>query len=256
MQKNNPEHGDIEADEAAAVPYRGAPLAAADWSALPDYLVHTYWWAYLHPLGIRVFERQWLVNAILWGNYRRLRDAALAELPSGTGSRVLQLACVYGDLTERLLDRLGPDGQLDVVDVAPAQLDNLRRKLAPTPRMRLFCQDSTRLQFDSGGFDSVLLFFLLHEQPHEARANTLRQALRVLRPGGRLVVVDYHRAGRWNPVGYLMAPVFAFLEPFAAELCGQDIRDGLPADAGIQELSRRTYFGGLYQKVVFQKPPK
>ena len=44
---------------------------------IPRYLQDVYWWAYVHPNAVRVFERQWLVNAILWGNYARLRDAAL-----------------------------------------------------------------------------------------------------------------------------------------------------------------------------------
>ena len=48
--------------------------------SLPRYLEDIYWWAYLHPRAVRIFERQWLVNLILWGNYARLRDAALAEL--------------------------------------------------------------------------------------------------------------------------------------------------------------------------------
>ena len=47
---------------------------------IPGYLNAHYWWAYIHPRAVQVFERQWLVNLILFGNYARLRDAALAEL--------------------------------------------------------------------------------------------------------------------------------------------------------------------------------
>ena len=48
--------------------------------AVPGYLEKVYWWAYVHPGAVRVFERQWLVNAILWGNFARLRDAVVEEL--------------------------------------------------------------------------------------------------------------------------------------------------------------------------------
>ncbi|MEN8175018.1 MAG: rhodoquinone biosynthesis methyltransferase RquA [Pseudomonadota bacterium] len=221
--------------------------------ALPEYLVRIYSWAYLHPLGIRVFERQWLVNWILWGNFRRLRNAALNEVSGEACSRVLQVACVYGDFSEHLLARLGPASRLDVVDVAPAQLRNLSRKLAPSSKLYLHRQDSTRLKFDDDGFDTVVLFFLLHEQPAVAKRQSLAQALRVLKPGGRLVVVDYHKASRFNPVGHLMAPVFATLEPFAAELCEREIPDWAPASAGARMLSKETFFGGLYQKVVLTR---
>src|SRR5215813_3062630 len=57
-----------------------APIGpAASSLPVPSYLQEIYWWAYVHPWAVRVFEREWLVNLILLGNYARLRDAALAE---------------------------------------------------------------------------------------------------------------------------------------------------------------------------------
>ena len=49
-------------------------------ASVPDYLSTHYWWAYIHPKAVKLFERQWLVNLILCGNYVRLRDAALAAM--------------------------------------------------------------------------------------------------------------------------------------------------------------------------------
>jgi hypothetical protein len=51
-------------------------------AAVPEYISAHYWWAYIHPRAIKVFERQWLINLILWGNYARLRDTALKEMAS------------------------------------------------------------------------------------------------------------------------------------------------------------------------------
>ena len=48
---------------------------------VPRYLEQVYWWAYVHPKAVHVFEREWLVNAILFNNYGRLRDAAPAPKP-------------------------------------------------------------------------------------------------------------------------------------------------------------------------------
>src|SRR5215475_6975435 len=102
---------------------------------IPAYLQTHYWWAYIHPVGVRLFERQWLVNLILWGNYARLSAAALKELGETLPGRTLQVACVYGDLTGRIGRRAAAGGgTLDVVDVLPIQLQNLRDKLpAETP---------------------------------------------------------------------------------------------------------------------------
>ena len=63
-------------------------------ATVPDYLTAHYWWAYIHPKAVKVFERQWLVNFILWGNYARLRDAALAELGEVLPGSTLQVACL------------------------------------------------------------------------------------------------------------------------------------------------------------------
>src|ERR1700719_2240013 len=96
-------------------------------NTVPYYLTAHYRWAYVHPMAVKLFERQWLVNLILWGNYARLRDAALAELGESLSGNTLQVACVYGDLTNRLsgaAERAG--GLVDVVDVLPVQLRNLR----------------------------------------------------------------------------------------------------------------------------------
>ena len=107
--------------------------SAASAVAIPEYLARVYWWAYVHPAAVRLFEREWLVNLILWGNFGRLRDAAIDALGPMQG-RSLQIACVYGDLTARLLRKIPDGGTLDVVDVLPVQLQNLARKLPPAPR--------------------------------------------------------------------------------------------------------------------------
>jgi ubiquinone/menaquinone biosynthesis C-methylase UbiE len=210
----------------AAGPAFGYPVTVP----LPAYLEQTYWWAYLHPHGVRFFERQWLVNLILWGNYHQLRDAALAELDATVTGSVLQVACVYGDFTDRLAERLAGGGQLDVIDVAPVQLDNLQRKIGTRRGVSLHHRDSTKLGFPDASYDYVVLFFLLHEQPDPVRVRTLAEALRVVRPGGKAIFVDYHRPDRTNPFRYLMKPVLTLLEPYALDLWQGEIVDWLGSD--------------------------
>lgn len=222
--------------------------------AIPDYLEKVYWWAYLHPAAVRLFERNWLVNLILWGNFRRLRDAALDALGPRIADRVLQVACVYGDFTPRLAARLEAGGSLDVIDVAPIQLANLRRKLPPERRLRLHRQDAAALRFADASFDSTLLFFLLHEQPAEVRRATLAEALRVTRPGGRVVIVDYHRPRRRHPLHYPMRLILQTLEPFALDLWRHDIAEWLPAGLAPDGIVKTTCFGGLYQQLVIRRP--
>src|SRR3974390_2268993 len=80
----------------------GSSSSRMDRDTVPAYLQAYYWWAYVHPCAVKVFERQWLVNLILWGNYARLRDAALAEFGQSLSGKTLQVACAYGNLTNHL----------------------------------------------------------------------------------------------------------------------------------------------------------
>ena len=216
---------------------------------IPRYLKETYWWAYLHPKGIRIFERQWLVNLILWGNYRHLSKEALAEINDHFQGNMLQLACVYGDLTERLASKLSLKGQLDLVDISEAQLDNAMSKLGQRQNIRLIQQDTSSLNLPDDKYDVTLLFFLLHEQPENVRLSTLEEAIRLTRKGGKIVIVDYHRAFRWNPLRYVMKGVFRWLEPFAERFTSTEISDTLPVNQ-VASINKQVYFGGLYQKVT------
>lgn len=220
--------------------------------AIPRYLQDTYWWAYVHPRAVEFFDRHFLVNLILFGNYRRLRDAALASLGGLLPGRTLQVACVYGDFTQRVAERIQPRGGLDVVDVLPIQLDNLRRKLPPGSPISLFQRDSSDLGFADDLYDQAIVFFLLHEQPEEVRRGTLREVMRVVRPGGRVVVVDYHLPHRLNPLRYFMRPLLKRLEPFALDLWAADVTKWLPEDIAPERISKSTSFGGLYQQLVIR----
>ena len=221
-------------------------------ASIPPYLEQHYWWAYVHPNAVQVLEREWLVNLILFGNYGRLRDLALNALGEVVSGRTLQVACVYGNLTARLLARMTRDGALDVVDILPIQLQNLARKIPSDPRMSVIQSDSSALGFANASHDQALLFFLLHEQPDSTRRHTLRETLRVVKPGGRVVIVDYHRPHAWHPLRPLMKRVFSHLEPFAQDLWAQPLEAFLPTDFPPHHIHRTLVWGGLYQVVVLE----
>jgi ubiquinone/menaquinone biosynthesis C-methylase UbiE len=223
----------------------------AEGHAVPHYLRAHYWWAYIHPKAVRLFERQWLVNLILWGNYAQLRDVALAELGDSLPGRTLQVACVYGDLTSRLCRQVASGGgAIDIVDVLPIQLENLRAKLPRDAPTRMFAMDSSDMNLPDASYDRALVFFLLHEQPRDYREGTLRELLRVVRPGGKILIVDYAMPVWWHPLRYLWRPVLARLEPFALDLWREEIADSLPPLQAGTTLQKQSFFGGLYQKVV------
>ncbi len=220
---------------------------------VPKYLEETYWWAYVHPNAVQVFERQWLVNLILWGNFARLRDSALAEFGDQLDGQTLQVACVYGDFSQKIASKLTPEGELHIVDIAPVQLENVSKKTKNYENVILHHQDSTSMRFEDESFDNVVVFFLLHEQPEAVRAKTVKEAMRVVKPGGKVVFVDYHRPHKLNPFRYIMIPILKMLEPFALDVWKKEIIEWVPFNMRPTKITKETSFGGLYQKVVMTK---
>jgi hypothetical protein len=212
---------------------------------VPGYLRDTYTWAYLTGLGTRLFDRQAVVNAILWGNAGRLIRWAVREVAAG--HRVLQPAAVYGSFSRHLAEAVGPHGRLEVSDVAPIQVALTRRKLADLPQVEVLRADAATP--GRGPYDTVVCFFLVHEVPEDVKGRIVDALLGSVAVGGKVVFVDYHRPRALHPLRPVMAGVFALLEPFAKVLWHRDIRSYATAPDAFA-WRKETLFGGLYQKVT------
>jgi len=215
---------------------------------IPDYLREVYAWAYLDPRNSRWLDRQAIVEVILWGNAGRLASQVLAEIRPGT--RVLQLAAVYGNFSCRLARQVGADGELVVADIAPRQVDLTRRKLAGIDGARVERRDAC--EADPAAYDAVVCFFLLHEVPDDVKRRVVGAALASVAAGGKAIFVDYHRPRAWHPARPVVSAVFALLEPFARTLWQREIADFAGVVGDGYRWTQRTLFGDLYQVVVAQ----
>jgi ubiquinone/menaquinone biosynthesis C-methylase UbiE len=82
------------------------------------------------------------------------------------------------------------------------------------------------------------------------RKQTIAEALRVVKPGGKLVIVDYHRPAYLHPLRHLLQPVLRVLEPYALDLWDHEIGKWLPSLLRPTQVRKTTFYGGLYQKLV------
>jgi hypothetical protein len=73
-----------------------------------------------------------------------------------------------------------------------------------------------------------------------------------VKPGGRVVFIDYHMPHPWHPLKWLLSFVLDTLEPFAKALWNHEIAEFASGSEGYS-WRKKTYFGGLYQKVVAQR---
>ena len=216
-----------------------------DTPVIPEYLYKTYYWAYLNPRNVKLLDRDWVVRTILWQQHNRLTQAATAEIEPGQD--VMQTACVYGDFSTVLAEHVGASGSLDIFDVAEVQVRHCRRKLAAYPFATVKHQDILHVRDES--YDVVCCYFLMHEMPDDYRHGVARALLDTVRPGGKLVFVDYHKPHWAHPLKLITSIVFDTLEPYAKGLWQNQLADFTANDQRFT-WRKETYFGGLFQKVV------
>lgn len=108
------------------------------------------------------------------------------------GDRVLDVGCGTGTQTIVARRRSRPGGSVVGVDVSPKMLGVARRKARRAGLDITFRQaDAATLPFEDERFDVVTMMTVMHMVPESERRLALREVTRVLRPGGRLLLVDY-----------------------------------------------------------------
>lgn len=217
-------------------------------ATLPEYLQDTYTWAYLNPKTVPFLSSAPVVSAILWGNASRLIRMTTDEITPG--ETVLQAAAVYGKFSTLLAEAVGDKGRLDVIDVAPIQVETARKRVEGMVQAKVRLGDASIVQTVS--YDTVVCFFLLHEVPDDVKVKIVNAMLESTRPGGKIVFVDYHEPSKFHPLRPLMSKIFDWLEPFAKGLWGLEIME-MAENTDNLSWTKETIFGGLYQKIVVQK---
>jgi ubiquinone/menaquinone biosynthesis C-methylase UbiE len=135
-----------------------------------------------------------LVNILALGKGRAIREqtAGLADIQPG--GNVLDVGCGTGDLTLAAARRAGPAGAVRGIDASPEMIEVARRKAARAGATVDFQPGLVEaLAFPDNSFDVVLSSLMMHHLPIDLKRRALAEIRRVLKPGGRLVVVDLKR---------------------------------------------------------------
>jgi ubiquinone/menaquinone biosynthesis C-methylase UbiE len=117
-------------------------------------------------------------------------SAFLDQIGIEPGSVVADLGAGAGFFTEPLAPRVGPEGRVYAVDIAPEMIHRLHERDLPA-QVEVRLSGENRLPIPDEEVDLALLAFVLHEM--ETPDAFLKEVRRVLRPGGRLVVLEWLR---------------------------------------------------------------
>ena len=118
---------------------------------------------------------------------------------------VVDLATGSGDVAFKLRDRLGPDVPIKGLDFCEPMLDEARRKKKDDARyadLEFSFGDCMALPLPDASVDAITISFGLRN--FEDRQRGMKEILRVLRPGGRLYVLEFSQPDKWfRPIYYL-----------------------------------------------------
>jgi demethylmenaquinone methyltransferase / 2-methoxy-6-polyprenyl-1,4-benzoquinol methylase len=140
----------------------------------------------------RVAGRYDLLNSLMSaGLHHRWRERAADRAGLKPGDAVLDVCCGTGDLSFELAGRVSPGGHVVGCDFSEPMLDLAREKAAARSieGVRFEWADALDLPYDGGRFDVVTVGFGLRNFADRDRG--LSELSRVLRPGGRLVVLEF-----------------------------------------------------------------
>ena len=140
----------------------------------------------------RAFGYDVLVWLLSLGRERAYRQETLRIAGLKIGESVLDVGCGTGNLAIAAKRHVGPTGSVFGIDASPEMIARAGRKASKAAIAVTFENAFVeKLPFHDGTFDVVFSTTMLHHLPDKARRQCLREVRRVLKPGGRLLAVDF-----------------------------------------------------------------
>lgn len=231
------------------------PGSQAD--GLPDYYRQNFHFqsdGWLSDHSAQLYDTQ--VEVLFTGAADAMRRRALkpiAEWMRGRNQRDLRgldVGCGTGRLLA-FLHEAWPGLRLTGLDLSAPYLEEARRLIGRTARVKLAEGAAEKLPYEDSSLDLVVSSFLLHELPAEVRTKALADMARVVKPDGLVVIVDSMQKGDhpgWD--GLLDLFPHYFHEPYYADYVAGSL-ESWACDAGLVPVSSERAF--LSKVVSFGK---
>lgn len=206
---------------------------------------------------IKLVDFQPIISAILLFQYHHLVSKIVSELEQLDlrSRKVLITSCAFGNVIPRVVKAAVESGaeRVLIADIIHNELVHAKSKLgAYAGRVEYIEDNATSMKQAKGGVAANVMFFLLHELPHDLKGQALNEAGRMLAPGGKLFLAEFHRPQLWV-LRALSWTYFKVFEPLGLALW--DTHDPLNylESTGGWKCERTTYFFGNFQIITATK---
>ena len=234
-------------------------IPAVDKDRFPPYYRRTFHWqtdgyfsehsAEVYELGVELLFRgtaDVMRRQIIPPITRLIREHGgadklkLLDVGCGTGRTLHQLAVAH------------PTLRLHGADLSPAYIRKARERLADVAELTLAVENGESLPWDDATFDVVTSVYMFHELPRNARRNVVREMLRVVKPGGLVVIED---SAQLSDSAILEPVLHGFADEFHEQFYRDYLEDDLAAllaEVGFEVVSSEPH---LVAKVVVARRP-
>lgn len=190
-----------------------------------------------------------LYDLMVAGASRRWRQASLAELaklPGGVGGKRILIAGIGSGLD---IPDLPAGADYTGIDITPAMLRRAHQRAAKCGRsMALETGDVMALPYADASFDAVVMHLIVAVVPDAARA--LGEAARVLKPGGRIFILDkFLRPGQRAPLRRFMSPLLGKVVT-RTDVVFEQVLAAVPL---LDVVSDVALEGGWFRRIVLEK---
>jgi demethylmenaquinone methyltransferase/2-methoxy-6-polyprenyl-1,4-benzoquinol methylase len=127
-----------------------------------------------------------------FGGEAKCREGLLAPIDFSPGEKILDMCCGTGGATVAIVGKAGEASVIIGMDISFGQLRRARKKRRLS-KVRFLEGDVAGTGFEEGSFDKVFITHSLHEMQRENRLEVLTEAKRVLKEGGRVIVLELDR---------------------------------------------------------------
>ncbi len=200
-------------------------------------------WSYQYPWLYQTIAR---ATALSVGGFERFHQLPLTGVEIARTDRVLDLCCGRGEATATLLRY---SDHVVGLDASPKAIATARQQVPAATYVEGWAQ---ALPFEAASFDWVHVSVALHEMPPAVLAETIAEVWRVLKPGGRWLMLDFHQPPLWLWPGLAL-----FLWLFETETAWQLLATDLAAEltaVGFEPVTQSLAGGGALQILQATKP--